>query len=47
MYYLPHSGLPRWLSGKDCLLVQKKWVPSLGWEDPLEEEMATLKHEFS
>ena len=22
--------------------VQKTWAPSLGWEDPLEKEMATL-----
>ena len=22
--------------------VQETWVPSLGWEDPLEKEMATL-----
>ena len=21
--------------------MQEKWVPSLGWEDPLEKEMAT------
>jgi len=30
--------------GKDCLLrqePQEMWVQSLGWEDPLEEEMAT------
>ena len=24
-----------------CLPMQKTWVPSLGWEDPLEKEMAT------
>ena len=29
--------LPRWLSGKEST-----WVQSLGWEDLLEEEMATL-----
>ena len=31
-------------SCKESLLmqeVQEMWVPSLGWEDPLEEEMAT------
>ena len=37
-------GLPRWLSSKDsaCQLKETKemWVQSLGWEDPLEEEMA-------
>ena len=38
-------GLSRWLRGKRiCLPVQETqetWVQSLGWEDPLEEEMAT------
>ena len=38
-------GLPRWWSRKRiCLLMQEMqetWVWSLGWEDPLEEEMAT------
>ena len=24
-----------------CLPIQKTWVQSLGWEDPLEKEMAT------
>ena len=24
-----------------CLPVQERWVQSLGWEDPLEKEMAT------
>ena len=24
--------------------VQKMWVPSLGWEDPLEKEMAIHSH---
>ena len=23
-----------------CLLMQETWVPSLGWQDPLEKEMA-------
>ena len=35
----------KWLSGKEiCLPVQETqemWVRSLGWKDPLEEEMAT------
>ena len=35
----------QWLSGKEtCLPVQETqemWVRSLGWKDPLEEEMAT------
>ena len=36
------SGLPRWLSGKRiCLPMQESRVQSLGWEDPLQEEMAT------
>ena len=37
-------GLPRWHNGKDpaCLQeTQEMWVRSLGWEGPLEEEMAT------
>ena len=38
-------GLPRWLSGKRILLpvqkTQETWVPSLGQEKPLKEEMAT------
>ena len=28
-------------SVKDLLAVQESQVPSLGWEDPLEKEMAT------
>ena len=24
-----------------CLIIQEMWVQSLGWEDPLEKEMAT------
>ena len=36
------KGLPRWLSGKRiCLPIQEMLVQSLGWEDPLEKEMAT------
>ena len=31
--------------GKICLPFQEMWVPSLGWEDPLEEEMVT--HSYS
>ena len=26
---------------KNLLAMQEMWVPSLGWEDPLEEGMAT------
>ena len=35
-------GLPRWLSNERiCLPMQETWVGSLGWEDPLEKDMAT------
>ena len=33
--------LPRWLSVKNLPAKQETWVRSLGWKDPLEEEMAT------
>ena len=37
-----YIGLPWWLTGIDSNLPrQRTWVLSLGWEDPLEEEMAT------
>ena len=26
---------------KNPLAMQETWIPSLGWEDPLEQEMAT------
>ena len=29
------------LVGKESAAMQKTWVQSLGWEDPLEKEMAT------
>ena len=29
------------------LETQEKWVPSLGWEDRLEKEMATLSHRLA
>ena len=41
------NGFPRWLSGKNKqtqkthLPIRETWVQSLGWEDPLEKEMAT------
>ena len=38
------EGLSRWLSSKNLPAVQEThetWVWSLGWEDPLEEGMAT------
>ena len=38
-------GFPKWLSSKEsacqCRRRQRHKVQSLGWEDPLEEEMAT------
>ena len=39
---LSYHGFPRWLSGRvhlSILETQETWVWSLGWEDPLEEEM--------
>ena len=27
---------------KNLPAMQETWIPSLGWEDPLEKEMATL-----
>ena len=43
MTYYSYLGLPRWLSGKEsacqCRRLIQVWY--LGWEDPLEEEMAT------
>ena len=35
------SGLPWWLSVKNMPAKQETQVRSLGWEDPLEKEMAT------
>ena len=34
------TGIPRWCSGKESCQ-SKRYVWSLGWEDPLEKEMAT------
>ena len=34
-------GLPGDSKGKDLPAIQETWVRSLGWEDPLEEGMAT------
>ena len=40
-------GLPRWLSGKKNPPAQQEtWVWSLGWEDPLEKEMANYSSRF-
>ena len=34
--------LPRWLNGKNIYLpIQETWGQALGWEDPLEKEIAT------
>ena len=41
----PLPGMARWLRGKEstcqCRMTHETWVQSLGWEDLLEEEMAT------
>ena len=40
--YLPMTaGLPCWLRVKSPPAMQETQVQPLGWEDPLEEEMAT------
>ena len=39
--------VPRWLSDKRILLLMQILVQSLGWEDPLEEEMATHSSIFA
>ena len=37
-----HQGFPGGSDGKKSLpAMQDTWVQSLGWEDPLEKEMAT------
>ena len=38
---LTEAGFPGVTVVKNQSAVKEKWVPSLGWEDPLEEEMAT------
>ena len=35
------EGLPRWLSGKESACQCRRWVRSLGQEDPLGEKMPT------
>ena len=41
---LPCDLLPRWRFGKELTYemqeMEEPWVQSLGWEDPLEEDMA-------
>ena len=40
--FLLETGLPLWLSWlKNLPAMRETWVPSLGWEDPLEQGMAT------
>ena len=34
-------GLPSGSAGKNLPAIQETWVRSLGWEDPVEEGMAT------
>ena len=36
-----HEGFPVAHLGKKLPAMQETWVPSLGWEDPLEKGMAT------
>ena len=36
-----HPGFPGGLTIKNLAVMRKTWVPSLGWEDLLEEVMAT------
>jgi len=35
------QGFPSDTEVKNLPTMQETWVPSLGWEDPLEKEMAT------
>ena len=47
IYFIsPYSqlGFPKWLSGKEPPAIQETQVQSLGWEDILEEGMATYSH---
>ena len=38
---ISYIGLPSWLMVKNLPAMWENWVWSLGWEDPLEEAMAT------
>ena len=44
------KGLPGGSAGKESACIWETWVQSLGWEDPLEKEIAThssvLAHEI-
>ena len=44
---LTEAGFPGVTVVKNQSAVKEKWVPSLGWEDPLEEEMATHSSIYS
>jgi len=39
--YIHTQGFPRGSMVKNLPAMQETWVQSLGWEDPLEEEMTT------
>ena len=42
MQYMQKGELPWWLSFKESAFpMQEMQIPSLGWEGPLEKEMAT------
>ena len=41
MQYLTREGFPGGSVVKNLPAMQETWVQSLGWEDPLEKEMAT------
>ena len=42
MFLYPDSMLSQWAEMiKNLSTMQESWVRSLGWEDPLEKEMAT------
>ena len=44
---LPENRLPRGSVIKNLPVMQETWVWSLGWEDPLEKEMATQSSIFA
>ena len=41
LYYIWEGGFPGGLEVKNLPAMLETQVPSLGWEDPLEKEMAT------
>ena len=40
LYNSPYTSPPWWIRVKNLLAVQETWVPPLGCDDPLEEDMA-------